>query len=161
MTDKTKIKLELTPVERGKLRKHKIKIQDIPKYPAEELGVILNIPAFRAMEISAMAEFQTISSIGIKFAQNLISLGYYSLDELKDKTGAKLVEDLEFSIGVWMDPCVEDQFRLVVHYANNRDDTKRWWDFTEERKKYRAGNGYPPDRPGKAWFEPHRDQGKR
>nr|WP_198041798.1 helix-hairpin-helix domain-containing protein [Paenibacillus larvae] len=44
--------------------------------------------------------------------------------------------------------CVEDQFRLVVYYANNPESNKKWWDFTEERKHYRETNGYPSDRPG-------------
>lgn len=93
-----------------------------------------------------MAEFQSVPSIGIKFAHDLISLGYYSLDELKNKDVAKLIEDLEVSTGTWMDPCVEDQYRLVVDYANNRDNCKKWWDYTEERKKYRIENGYPANR---------------
>ncbi|AQT83292.1 hypothetical protein B1222_00565 [Paenibacillus larvae subsp. pulvifaciens] len=44
--------------------------------------------------------------------------------------------------------CVEDQFRLVVYYANNPESNKKWWDFTEERKHYRETNGYPSDRLG-------------
>ena len=74
------------------------------------------------------------------------------MEEMKDKDGAKLLEDLEFSTGTWIDPCVEDQCRLVVHYANEIDTELNWWDFTEERKKYRLENGYPADRPKKAWF---------
>ena len=50
-------------------------------------------------------------------------------------------------------PCVEDQFRLVVNFANTNDTKKTWWDFTEERKKFRTENGYPKSRPQKAWFE--------
>jgi hypothetical protein len=55
--------------------------------------------------------------------------------------------------GFTVDPCVEDQFRLVVYYANTHDAKKTWWDFTEERKKFRLENGYPADRPTKAWHE--------
>jgi len=151
--NRTKIKLDLMPIEQGKLRTHKIKINDIPKLAVDELSEMLNIPIIRAMEIRALVEFQSIPTIGVKFARDLISLGYYSLEDLKDKEGAKLIEDLEFSTGVWIDPCVEDQCRLVVHYANFRDNSKKWWDFTEERKKYRIKNGYPYNRPKKAWFE--------
>ena len=141
------------PIEQGKLKNHKIKVGDILKYSVEELSELLNIPLIRAMEIHALVEFQSIPTIGIKFAMDLISLGYYTLEELKDKDGAKLTDDFEFSTGTWIDPCVEDQFRLVVHYANFRDDTKKWWDFTAERKKYRIENGYPANRPKKAWYE--------
>lgn len=153
MMNNVKINLDLLPVERKKLSAHKIKFQDIPKFTVKDLSVMLSIPTIRAMELYALAEFQSIPSIGIKFSRDLISLGYYSLDELKDKEGAKLIEDLEFLTGAWIDPCVEDQCRLVVHYANNRDNTKRWWDFTAERKTYRIAHGYQENRPEKAWHE--------
>jgi hypothetical protein len=146
------IKLDLLPTERKILQANKIRFRDILKYPVNYLSELLNIPLIRAMEIHALVEFQSIPSIGIKFAGDLISLGYYSLEELKDKDGAKLLEDLELSTGTWIDPCVEDQCRLVVHYANEQDNGLNWWDFTEERKKYRLENGYPPNRPKKAWF---------
>ena len=152
MKNKQNIKLNLMPSERKILRANKIKISDILKCPIDNLKELLNVPLIRAMEIHALVEFQSIPSIGIKFARDLISLGYYSLEEMKDKDGAKLLEDLEFSTGTWIDPCVEDQCRLVVHYANEIDTELNWWDFTEERKKYRLENGYPADRPKKAWF---------
>ena len=153
MRNKTTTKHGLTPEETKRLRANKIKQSDISEYLVDDLCAILNVPLTRAKEIYALAEFQSIPSIGIKFAQDLISLGYYSLDELKVKDGAKLIENLELLTGTWIDPCVEDQCRLVVDYANNRDDNKKWWDYTEERKKYRLENGYPANRPKKAWFE--------
>ncbi len=147
------IKLNLLPYEQARLRTHKIKIKELTKYPVEELSTLLRISKSRAMELHALVEFQSIPSIGIKFAMDLISMGYYSLEELKNKEGAKLIEELELQNGFWIDPCVEDQCRLVVHYAKTKDDSKKWWDFTEERKRYRAENGYPANRPKKAWFE--------
>ena len=153
MKNKANIKLGLTPEETKRLRANKIKQSDISEYLVDDLCAILNVPVMRAKEIYALAAFQSVPSIGIKFAQDLISLGYYSLDELKVKDGAKLIENLELLTGTWIDPCVEDQCRLVVDYANNRDNSKNWWDYTEERKKYRLENGYPANRPQKAWFE--------
>ena len=153
MKNKTTIKLGLTPDETKRLRANKIKHADVSEYLVDDLSALLNVPLTRAKEIYALAEFQSVPSVGIKFAQDLISLGYFSLDELKDKDGAKLIEDLELSTGAWIDPCVEDQCRLVVDYANNHDNSKNWWDYTEERKKYRLENGYPANRPHKAWFE--------
>jgi Pathogenicity locus len=100
-----------------------------------------------------LAEFQTVPSVGIKFAEDLVFLGYYSLSELKNKDGAKLTDEYELKKGYCTDPCVEDQFRLVVNFANTKDPEKTWWDFTEERKKFRAENGYPKSRPQKSWFE--------
>jgi hypothetical protein len=80
-------------------------------------------------------------------------MGYYSLEHLKGEDGAKLTDRFELQTGAWIDPCVEDQFRLVVHYALDPNSRKNWWDFTAERKRFRAASGYPADRPGKPWFE--------
>jgi Pathogenicity locus len=153
MKNKTNIKLPLTNLEKANLRKHKIKIANILDFATDELEVLLNAATERAKEIYALAEFQTVPSVGIKFAEDLVFLGYYSLDELKQKDGAKLTDEYELKKGYWVDPCVEDQFRLIVNFANTNDMKKTWWNFTEERKKFRTENGYPKSRPQKAWFE--------
>jgi hypothetical protein len=153
MKNKTNIKLPLTDIERSNLRKNKIKIANILDFATDELQVFLNSATERAKEIYALAEFQTVPSVGIKFSEDLVFLGYYSLNELKNKNGAKLTDEYELKKGYWTDPCVEDQFRLVVNFANTHDTKKTWWDFTEERKKFRTENGYPKNRPQKAWFE--------
>ncbi len=152
MKNKSNIKLPLTDIEKANLRKHKIKIANILDFATDELEVFLNATADRAKEIYALAEFQTVPTVGIKFAEDLVFLGYYSLNELKHKDGAKLTDEYELKKGYWTDPCVEDQFRLVVHYAKTNDQNKTWWDFTEERKLYRIQNGYPKSRPQIAWF---------
>ena len=153
MKSKTKIKLLLTDVEKANLRKNKIKISDILDFATDELEVLLNATTKHTKEIYALAEFQTVPSIGIKFAEDLVFLGYYSLNELKNKDGAKLTDEYEQKKGFWIDPCVEDQFRLVVNFANTNDNKKTWWDFTEERKKFRTENGYPKNKPQKSWVE--------
>jgi Pathogenicity locus len=153
MKSKTNIKLPLTDVEKANLRKNKIKIADILDFASDELEVLLNATTERAKEIYALAEFQTVPSVGIKFAEDLVFLGYYSLKELKNKDGAKLTDEYELKKGFWTDPCVEDQFRLVVNFANTKDTEKTWWDFTIERKKFRSENGYPKNRPQKSWVE--------
>jgi len=147
------ISLPLSEAEKSSLRKNKIKIAELLDYAPDELEVLLNLTPERAKEIYALAEFQTVPSIGIKFAEDLVFLGYYTLDELKNKDGAKLTDEYEKQKGYWIDPCVEDQFRLAVNFANTNDAKKKWWDFTEERKKYRIENGYPENRPQKAWHE--------
>jgi Pathogenicity locus len=153
MKNKSNIKLPLTDNEKANLRKNKIKIADILNFAPDELEVLLNATSERTKEIYALAEFQTVPSIGIKFAEDLVFLGYYTLSELKNKDGAKLTDEYELKKGFWVDPCVEDQFRLVVNYANTNDRNKKWWNFTVERKKYRFKNGYPASRPQKAWHE--------
>ncbi len=153
MKNRKNIKLPLTDIEKAKLRKNKIKIANVLDFAIDELEVLLKATPERAKEIYALAEFQTIPSVGIKFAEDLVFLGYYSLSELKNKDGAKLTDEYELKKGYCTDPCVEDQFRLVVNFANTKDPEKTWWDFTEERKKFRTENGYPQSRPQKSWFE--------
>jgi hypothetical protein len=150
---KTNIKLPLTDFEKANLKKNKVKIAEILNYAPDELEALLNSTPERAKTLFALAEFQTVPSIGIKFAADLVFLGYYSLEELKNKDGAKLTDEYEQKKGYWIDPCVEDQFRLAVNFANTKDNTKTWWKFTEERKRYRFENGYPTSRPQKAWHE--------
>jgi hypothetical protein len=151
--NKTNINPGLTNSEKQTLKVNKVRIKDLPDYALDEIEVLLGVTYERAREICALIEFQTIPSIGIKFAEDLISMGYYSISELKGKDGAGLTQDFESLKGYWIDPCVEDQFRLVVHYAETGDTTKNWWDFTAERKKFRLENGNSSNRPQRAWHE--------
>lgn len=147
------MKLNLTLAEKKKFRRKKFKISDIPTLNLLEIETILEVSSLRAKEIYALAIFQSIPSIGIKFAEDLIFMGFYALEELAAKDGAQLVEEYERKKGYWIDSCVEDQFRLAVHFANHPKSSKKWWDFTAERKRYRLENGYPPDRPKTPWHE--------
>lgn len=144
---KTNTKLDLSISERKNLRKHKIKKSEILEYAFDELAVLLEVSEIRAKEIHAILDFQQIPSIGIEFAKDLIFLDFYSIEELNGKNGADLFSLYEKKKGCRIDPCVEDQFRLVVDFAKNKDATKNWWSFTNDRKEYRNKIGYPKDRP--------------
>ncbi|EHQ29290.1 helix-hairpin-helix domain-containing protein [Mucilaginibacter paludis] len=133
-------KLDLEDSEKYLLKKAGITLPEITSYAPDELCIILKTTEQRAREINALVNFQNIPSIGPKFARDLIALGYYSLNQLKDKNGAELFDAHQQFIGTKTDPCVEDQFRLVVYYANNPGSNKQWWDFTSERKAYRGGS---------------------
>ncbi|RKR83248.1 pathogenicity locus Cdd1 protein [Mucilaginibacter gracilis] len=146
-------KLNLTIAEKASLKKAGILINQLKDYAADEICEILQITQHRAKQIAALIEFQAISSIGPKFAQDLVDMGIYALAQLKDKNGADLLNEHELLIGAHTDPCVEDQFRLVVHHANNPGNHKQWWHFTAERKAYRLQHGYPANRPQKKWTE--------
>jgi len=145
-------KLPLTNEERVRLRESTIKLADIKRMNPRELSNVLGSTIDRAQVLCALASFQTIPSIGPKTAQWVLDLGYYSLDELKGKNGSDLLNRLEELYGYWMDPCVEDALRCIVYHANNPNSDKCWFDFTEERKAYRAENGYPAGRPSLAWY---------
>lgn len=153
MKARTSFKLPLTQQERTNLRKNKVKISEVLDYAPDELEVLLGTGSERAKELYALAEFQTIPSVGIKFAEDLVFLGYHSIGELKGLDGAELTNTYEQKKGFWIDSCVEDQFRLVVHFANTGDFSKNWWNFTSERKAFRAKNGYPADRPKTCWYD--------
>lgn len=153
MQRKSTVKLKLSELERKTLRRKKIKIRELVDFAIDEIEAALEVPFVRARELKALATFQQIPSIGIKFAEDLIFMGYYSLSTLAKEDGARLVEAYERQKGYWIDSCVEDQFRLVVYFAKHGDTKKNWWDFTAERKKYRLDYGYPADRPITAWHD--------
>ena len=72
---------------------------------------------------------------------------FFHYRKSRKKNGAKLFDELEQKLGVWTDSCVEDQLRCVIHFANNPESRKQWFDFTEERKTYRDKIGFPKNRP--------------
>jgi AraC-like DNA-binding protein len=146
-------RLDILITEKRKIRVKKIRLNEIHHYSVADLQGILNISKIRAMELRALSEFQSIPSIGIRFAQDLISLGFYSLKDIKGKDPVKLVNRFERQLGAWIDPCVEDQFRLVTYFASHPGEYRNWWDFTHERKEFRQKQGYPRTRPKKAWYE--------
>jgi len=150
---KKSIDLELTTEEKQLIKTKKIPQKLLANYAIDEVIAVLDANAERAKTLKALFGFQSIPSIGIKFAKDLMLLGYYNLASLKDKSGPELLNTYEKHTGKWTDPCVEDQFWLVVHYANYFDSKKKWWDFTSERKAFRSQYGYPSDRPTNAWFE--------
>ena len=143
---KKNINLELAPEEKLLLKQKGITQKALMDYAIDEIVHALNSSPQRAKVLQALFEFQQVPSIGIRFAHDLIFLGYHTLAELKDKQGPELLNNYEKKLGSRVDPC-EDQFRLIVHYANNPNSKKQWWDFTNERKVYRTKNGYPVDRP--------------
>jgi hypothetical protein len=150
---KKNIDLELTLIEKQQLRERKVSLKALRDYAPDEIAAMLNASPERAKELTALAEFQSIPSLGVGFAKELIAQGYYALEQLKGKSAVELFDAYEKHCGCWADPCVEDSYRLLVHYIEHKDDNKRWWDFTKERKAYRAEFGFLGDRPVTAWYE--------
>lgn len=135
--------LPLTKSEASTLRKHNIKQADLASVEPADLAAMLDVPLQRAKQLHGLAAFQQLNSIGHKFAQDLVAMGYTSLQSLADKTGADLLDEHERTVGYQTDPCVEDQCRLVVYVAQTGDNSRSWFDFTKERKAFRAQHGYP------------------
>ncbi|QAS54309.1 helix-hairpin-helix domain-containing protein [Halobacillus litoralis] len=148
------MKIPLTNGEKAKLRKRKMRIAHIPELSIADLAEILEVPEKRAQELKGIAIFQQIPSIGHHLAAKMVhNLGICSLEELKGADGAVLCDRLELEMGVWTDPCVEDQIRCLVHHSEHQDSKMQWHHFTSERKKYRSHYGYPETRPKLAWYE--------
>lgn len=149
----TSPKLPLTPEERASLRRNKIKLNEIHSLELEDLAIGLGESLERARYLRGHAIFQTTPSIGPKLAHLVVSLGFYSFEEIKNETGEGLTNRAEEQYGHWMDPCVEDSFRCIAYHANHPNSAKQWFDFTKERKRYREENGYPESRPTLAWYD--------
>lgn len=147
------INYRLTGQEKQILKIKKINKKMLQDHAPDEIAALLEASPQRAKELNAFYEFQSIPSLGINFAEELISQGYYSLEQLKGKSAVQLFDAFEQHIGAWADPCVEDSYRLLVHYIENRDDSKRWWNFTPERKTFREKYGFPTNRPQTAWYQ--------
>ena len=88
---KKSINLELTQDEKHLIKIKKISQKQLANYAIDEMITILNADVERAKILKALFEFQSISSIGIKFAKDLMLLGYYNLSSLKDKSGPELL----------------------------------------------------------------------
>jgi hypothetical protein len=150
---KKTINYRLTVAEKQALKSQKVSQKLLQDYAPDEIANLLGASPQRTKELNALAEFQSIHSLGINFAEELISQGYYTLEQLKGKSAVELFDAFEQHTGAWADPCVEDSYRLLIHYIENSDDTKRWWHFTAERKAYREQHGFPVDRPQKPWYK--------
>jgi hypothetical protein len=150
---KKNIDFALSAEEKQKLKEKKISQKMLRDYAPDEIAAMLDASPERARELAALAEFQSIPSLGIGFARELMQQGYYSLEQIKGKSAVELFDAYERHCGCWADPCVEDSYRLLVHYIEHKDESKRWWNFTGERKAYREQFGFPADRPLTAWCE--------
>ena len=130
------------------MKSYKMKLADIHTLEEEQLVEIFAGDIERAKYIKGLAVFQQIPSIGYKLADVLVdNLGVYSLEEIKNGNAMLLFDRLEEQLGYQIDPCVEDQIRCVIYYANHSNSSKQWFDFTEERKHERKQLGYPESRP--------------
>ena len=147
-------KLPLTQNEKIKLRKARVLISEVHTLGIDYLVQTMDISVERAMIIKGLAEFQSVPSIGYKLAEKLVyKLKIFSLVQIKNKNAAELFNEYEQHLNARADSCVEDQIRCVINYANNPNSPMQWFDFTNERKKYREKVGYPEGRPKTAWYE--------
>ncbi|KAF0824770.1 Pathogenicity locus [Cytobacillus firmus] len=154
MENNKRPKLPLAQEEKQLLRKLNIKLSDFHKLEVDNITHCLGTSSERAKNLKGLATFQQIPSIGYELASKIVNLlGYYSLNQIKDKNWTEVFNALELKLGCWTDPCVEDQIICIIHHANHPKSNKQWYDFTSQRKLYRQRYGYPSSRPKAAWHE--------
>jgi len=82
----------------------------------------------------ALKRLQEIPGVGPRLAEELLSLGYTSVPELKDEDPEAMYERLMELHGKHVDRCVLYVFRGAVYYASNsthNPEKLKWWSWKE------------------------------
>ncbi len=83
---------------------------------------------------SIVKELQTIPGVGKSIAEDLYTLGYVSIEDLKDREPILMYERLCIKAGKHLDRCLLYTFRCAVYYASNdtHDPEKlKWWNWKD------------------------------
>jgi hypothetical protein len=130
------MKLALSDAERVALRRGAVKLSALARTDPDDLAARTGLPDGRCRWMVAMAQFQTLESVGPAAAQDLWDLGCASLSELAPKDAHELYLALTLRAGVRMDPCVEDVFRCAIEQARDPAlpaERRQWWYWTGHR----------------------------
>jgi hypothetical protein len=87
------------------------------------------------MQRTEIKRFQDVPNVGPSIEKNLILLGLNQPAELIGKDPYQMYQDLCAITQKRQDPCVLDILLSAVRYMEG-GPSKRWWDFTQERKKH-------------------------
>ena len=86
------------------------------------------------------SNLKEIPGIGTSLEQDLMRLGYHTVDDLKKQDPEEMYERLCFLEDRHVDRCVLYTFRCAVYYAQhqNTDGIKniKWWHFKDESKDF-------------------------
>lgn len=131
-------KLPTTPDERATLRTARIPLRDLLTLtgPALHRRTSGAISRARCDELTALAAFQTLGSVGRETARDLVRLGFRRISDLKRQDPRTLYERMCRLTRTRQDPCVEDAFRCAI--AQARDPMlpaplRNWWSWTPVR----------------------------
>ena len=89
-----------------------------------------------------MGDLRMVPGIGAKKEQELIELGYGSLEALKNADPDELYVKACLKRGWQLDKCVLYAFRCAVAFAKDpmpNPDNYRWWYFCDENSKSKKG----------------------
>ncbi len=126
-------KLALSEPERQSLRKAKIRLADVASHTTKELSAATGISDHRCQELIALAELQTLGSVGLRIAQCLLTLGFPGPEKLKQGDPVEMYDRLAIDWDGPLDPCVEDTFRCAVAQARDPHlppSLRNWWAWT-------------------------------
>jgi hypothetical protein len=133
-------KLALTAGERRALRSAKVTLGSIAALGGKGLHRLLDGSVSRARcdEIAALADFQSLASVGLESARDFVALGFGCVAELKNQDPRELYARMCKLTKSRQDPCVEDSFRCAI--AQARDPRlpakmRDWWQWTSVRGK--------------------------
>ncbi len=79
--------------------------------------------------------FRDIPNVGVSIEKDFLLLGMDKPAELIGKDPYQMYKDLCRITKKRHDPCVLDVFISAVRYMEGKPP-KKWWEFTEERKKH-------------------------
>ena len=87
------------------------------------------------MKRSGIKQFRDIPNVGLAIEKDFFALGLDKPIELIGQDPYQLYSDLCRITQKRHDPCVIDVFISAVKYMEG-GPLKKWWEFTEERKKH-------------------------
>ena len=87
------------------------------------------------MKRSNIKKFRDIPNVGVVIEKNFHALGMDKPFELLGKDPYQMYSELCRITQKKHDPCVIDVFISAVKYMEG-GPPKKWWEFTEERKKH-------------------------
>lgn len=86
------------------------------------------------MSRNVIKKLQDIPNVGKAIEKELIIIGIKKPTQLIGKDPYKMYSDLCLATSIRHDPCVIDVFISAVKYMEG-GPPKKWWEFTNERKK--------------------------
>lgn len=81
-----------------------------------------------------LREFRKIPGVGKSIAQDILSLGYRSVQELRDQDPEEMYQRLCKYQGTHIDRCMLYVFRCAVYFASNEEhdpELLKWWNWKD------------------------------
>lgn len=87
---------------------------------------------------TTLKEFQVIPGVGKRVAEDLWSLGFRSVRELRGNNPEKMYKNLCMLQGQHIDRCMLYVFRCAVYYASHTQHNPQmllWWNWTDDKMR--------------------------